>query len=116
TRQRRQLGLGHAVLCARPLVGEQPFVVALGDSIVGLNAQSDIVRRMAEEFSRSKADGVIAFESVPRADVVHYGIAPPPGGETDVFELADIVEKPSLAEAPSTLAVAARHVFAPVIL
>src|SRR5262249_44821041 len=47
TRQRRQLGLGHAVLCARPLVGAQPFVVALGDSIIGLNAQSDIVRRMA---------------------------------------------------------------------
>ena len=47
TRQRRQLGLGHAVLCARPLVGSQPFVVALGDSIIGLNAESDIVRRMA---------------------------------------------------------------------
>src|SRR5947207_8235608 len=55
TRQRRQLGLGHAVLCAKPLVGEQPFVVALGDSIIGLNAQSDIVRRMIEEFDRSGA-------------------------------------------------------------
>ena len=115
TRQRRQLGLGHAVLCARPLVGEEPFVVALGDSIIGLNAQSDIVRRMAEEFTRSKADGVIAFETVPREDVVHYGIARPRGGEADVFELADIVEKPGVAEAPSTLAVAARYVFAPVI-
>src|SRR5262245_2964990 len=66
TRQRRQLGLGHAVLCARPLVGDQPFVVALGDSIIGLNAQSDIVRRLVEEFTRSKADAVIAFETVPR--------------------------------------------------
>src|SRR5215468_3076565 len=55
TRQRKQLGLGHAVLCARPLVGEQPFVVALGDSIIGLNAQSDIVRRMTQEFERSRA-------------------------------------------------------------
>jgi UTP--glucose-1-phosphate uridylyltransferase len=115
TRQRQQLGLGHAVLCARPLVGDQPFVVALGDSIIGLNAQSDIVRRMADAFTRSKADGVIAFETVPREDVVHYGIARPRGGEADVFELADIVEKPGVAEAPSTLAVAARYVFAPVI-
>ena len=44
TRQRRQLGLGHAVLCARPVVGRQPFVVALGDSIIGLHAQSQVVR------------------------------------------------------------------------
>jgi UTP--glucose-1-phosphate uridylyltransferase len=63
----------------------------------------------------SKADGVIAFETVSREDVVHYGIARPRDAEADVFELADIVEKPSVAEAPSTLAVAARYVFAPVI-
>src|SRR5438128_10209174 len=72
TRQRRQLGLGHAILCAYPLVGEQPFVVALGDSIIGLNAQSNIVRRMVEEFERSAADAVIAFETVRRADGVQY--------------------------------------------
>jgi UTP--glucose-1-phosphate uridylyltransferase len=113
TRQRRQLGLGHAVLCARPLVGEQPFVVALGDSIIGLHAQSDIVRRMVEEFERSQADAVIAFEVVPRADVVHYGIARPRAVAETVFELADVIEKPSMAEAPSNLAVAARYVFAP---
>jgi UTP--glucose-1-phosphate uridylyltransferase len=116
TRQRRQLGLGHAILCARPLVEAQPFVVALGDSIIGLNAQSDIVRRMVEQFERMKADAVIAFETVPHEDVVHYGIARPRGGSAAaVFELEDIVEKPSVAEAPSTLAVAARYVFAPVI-
>src|ERR671924_1345755 len=74
TRQRRQLGLGHAVLCARPLVGDQPFVVALGDSILGLHAQSDIVRRMVEEFGRAGADAVIAFDTVPREDVINYGI------------------------------------------
>src|SRR2546421_12222823 len=50
TRQRRQLGLGHAVLCARPFVGEQPFVVALGDSIIGLHAQSLVGRRMLSTF------------------------------------------------------------------
>src|SRR5712691_3490865 len=113
TRQRRQLGLGHAVLCARPLVGAQPFVVALGDSIIGLHAQSDIVRRIVDEFDRSGADAIIAFESVPREDVIHYGIAKPRGKAETIFELADIVEKPSVADAPSNLAVAARYVFAP---
>lgn len=115
TRQRRQLGLGHAILCAYPLVGEQPFVVALGDSIIGLNAQSDIVRRMVEEFERGGADAVIAFETVPREEVVQYGIAKPRGTAGPVFELADIVEKPAVADAPSNLAVAARYVFKPVI-
>jgi UTP--glucose-1-phosphate uridylyltransferase len=113
TRQRRQLGLGHAVLCAQPLVGNQPFVVALGDSIIGLHAQSQIVRRLVEEFEQSNADAVIAFEEVPREEVVNYGVAKPSGSPGPVFRLADIVEKPAVAEAPSTLAVAARYVFAP---
>ncbi len=111
TRQRRQLGLGHAVLCARPLVGEEPFVVALGDSIIGMNAQSNIVARMVEQFEARRADVVICFEDVPKEEVVQYGIAKPRGKATDVFELADIIEKPSVAEAPSNLAVAARYVF-----
>jgi len=115
TRQRKQLGLGHAILCARPMVGAQPFVVALGDSIIGLNAQSDIVRRMVDEFKAHKADAVIAFEEVPRDEVVQYGIAKPRGEAGELFELADIVEKPTVAEAPSNLAVAARYVFAPAI-
>jgi len=116
TRQRQPLGLGHAVLAAASMVGNQPFVVALGDSIIGLHAQSDIVRRMVEEFERGEADAVIAFEQVPRSEVEQYVIAQPRAGQSEgVFELADIVEKPSVAEAPSTLAVAARYVFKPVI-
>jgi UTP--glucose-1-phosphate uridylyltransferase len=115
TRQRRQLGLGHAILCARPLVGNQPFVVALGDSIIGLHAQSDIVARMIERFDGSDADVVVAFERVPREEVVHYGIAKPRGGAAHVFELEDVIEKPSIDEAPSDLAVAARYVFSPAI-
>jgi len=113
TRQRKQLGLGHAVLCAQPLVRDQPFVVALGDTIIGLNAQSFIIRRMIEEFSRSRADAVIAFEEVSREEVIHYGIAKPRQPDREIFELADVIEKPGVAEAPSNLAVAARYVFAP---
>jgi UTP--glucose-1-phosphate uridylyltransferase len=115
TRQRRQLGLGHAVLCAAPLVGGQPFVVALGDSIIGLNAQSDIVARMTGLFETTKADVVVAFEEVPRDEVFRYGIAQPRGAVGDVFELDSLVEKPAVDEAPSNLAVAARYVFSPVI-
>ena len=115
TRQRRQLGLGHAVLCGRPLIGDQPFVVALGDSIIGMHAKSDIVQRMVDEFERTKADVVVAFEEVPAADVSNYGIAQPRGSAGDVFELEDMIEKPSQSEAPSNLAVAARYVFSPAI-
>jgi UTP--glucose-1-phosphate uridylyltransferase len=115
TRQRRQLGLGHAVLCARPLVGDQPFVVALGDSIIGVNAQSDIVARMVERFESDGADVVVAFEEVAREEVVRYGIARPASDSdvSDIFELADLIEKPSVEEAPSRLAVAARYVLSP---
>lgn len=116
TRQRRQLGLGHAVLCAQAVVGREPFVVALGDSIIGLHAQSSVVRTMIEHFEGRGADAVIAFERVAPAEVVHYGIAKPRNGRCgEVFELADLVEKPEVDEAPSDLAVAARYVFGPVI-
>jgi UTP--glucose-1-phosphate uridylyltransferase len=103
------------VLCAQPLVGNQPFVVALGDSIIGINAESDIVARMVEQFERADADVVVAFEEVPWGDVYRYGIAQPRGPVDDVFELARLVEKPSVDEAPSNLAVAARYVLSPVI-
>ena len=115
TRQRRQLGLGHAVLCAEPVVGSQNFVVALGDSIIGLHAQSQVVRTMADHFESAAAAAVIAFEEVPREEVVHYGIARPAGEVNEVFDLEDLVEKPEVEDAPSNLAVAARYVFSPAI-
>lgn len=114
TRQRQLLGLGHAVLCAQPFVGAQPFIVALGDSIIGLHAQSDIVRRMTQCFEETRAAAVVAFEEVPRTEVHNYGIAKPKTSD-EIFELADVVEKPSMADAPSNLAIAARYVFAPAI-
>lgn len=115
TRQRRQLGLGHAILCAQPLVQDQSFTVALGDSIIGVHAKSGIVRRMIDAFEREGAAAVVAFEEVPRDEVDKYGIAQPAGAADELFELADVVEKPSVAEAPSRLAVAARYVFSPEI-
>ena len=115
TRQRQLLGLGHAVLCAQPFVGDQPFVVALGDSIIGVNAQSDVVRRMTHCFAENHAAAVIAFEEVPLADVHNYGVAKPKGERGDLFQVEDVIEKPTVEEAPSNLAIAARYVFAPSI-
>jgi UTP--glucose-1-phosphate uridylyltransferase len=114
TRQRQLLGLGHAISCARSFVGDQPFVVALGDSIIGLNAQSDVVQRMTRCFVEKKAAAVIAFEEVPHAEVHRYGVAKPKG-DSDVFEVEDVIEKPGRQEAPSNLAIAARYVLSPVI-
>jgi len=114
TRQRQLLGLGHAVLCAKDFVGNQPFIVALGDSIIGINAESNVVERMKELFLKKKAAAVIAFEEVPSTEVFRYGIASP-REDGNIFELADIVEKPPVDESPSNLAVAARYVFSPAI-
>jgi UTP--glucose-1-phosphate uridylyltransferase len=119
TRQRRHLGNGHAILQAKSFVGDQSFVVAFGDSIIGLHAKSTIVRTLADAFESAGADAAIAFERVPRADVVHYGIAEPRDPEAvhgdGPFDLTGIVEKPSVEDAASDLAVAARYVFSPEI-
>jgi UTP--glucose-1-phosphate uridylyltransferase len=114
TRQRQLLGLGHAISCAQPFVGDQPFVVALGDSIIGMHARSDIVQRMTRCFVDKQAAVVIAFEEVPPAEVYRYGIARPKN-DGDIFEIADLIEKPSVEEAPSNLAIAARYVLDPAI-
>jgi UTP--glucose-1-phosphate uridylyltransferase len=114
TRQRQLLGLGHAVSCARSFVGNQPFVVALGDSIIGMNAESDVVERMTRCYRQNNAAAVIAFEDVPLSEVSQYGIALPKTND-ELFEIVDLVEKPTPAEAPSNLAIAARYVLSPVV-
>jgi len=114
TRQRRLLGLGHAVLCAQSLVGAQPFVVALGDSIIGMHAESDVVKRMMHVYQERNASAVVAFEEVRPDEVGQYGIAKPKSGG-EIFEIADLIEKPSRSEAPSNLAIAARYVLSPAI-
>ena len=114
-RQRRQLGLGHAILCSRPVVTNQPFVVALGDTIIGVHGQSQIVKRLVTTFEQQDADAVIALERVRRQDVVHYGIASLGEQHDEFFELRNLVEKPSPDQAPSDYAVASRYVFKPEI-
>jgi UTP--glucose-1-phosphate uridylyltransferase len=114
TRQRQQQGLGDAILCAENFAGEEPFLVALGDSIIGLNANSRAVSSLARVFESRRASCVIAVEEVPREETRHYGIVQP-DSDGDVFRVVNLVEKPPPEEAPSNLAIAGRYVFSPLI-
>jgi len=115
TRQPHQKGLGDAVLHGENFSGEEPFLVALGDSILGLNAVSRAVSRMVEVFDSKRASCVIAVEEVPVQETRHYGIVQPEAGPDDVFRIVNLVEKPLPTEAPSNLAIAGRYIFSPVI-
>ena len=112
TRQRRQRGLGDAVLCAENFTGAEPFVVALGDSIIGRHKPSLIVQRLIAAFESHDASCAIAVEEVPMDQVSMYGVVKPASGD-EVFEITDLVEKPARDAAPSNWAIAGRYVFAP---
>jgi len=115
TRQRTQRGLGDAVLCGESFAGEQPFVVALGDSILGLNATSRCVARMVELFEERRASCVIAVEEVLPEQTSQYGVIEPGPGEDAWCRVVRLVEKPAPGQAPSNLAIAGRYIFSPVI-
>ncbi len=115
TRQREQKGLGDAILCGESFAGEQPFVVALGDSILGLHAQSRTVSNMIELFEGRRASCVIAVEEVPQDQTGHYGIIEPIDGEDTCYRVRNLVEKPAPESAPSRLAIAGRYIFSPTI-
>ncbi len=115
TRQRVQRGLGDAILCGENFAGESPFLVALGDSILGINGLSRSVARMSELFVELRATCIIAVEEVPEDEVHHYGIIDPGEGEGDWTRIRNIVEKPSKDAAPSRYAVAGRYAFSPII-
>lgn len=114
TRQSVQRGLGDAILYGESFAGRDPFIVALGDSIIGLHGDSLACRRMAEAFLGHKADVVIAVEEVAPQDVRSYGIVSP-AGDGETFPISTVVEKPSPEDAPSRLAVSGRYVFSPMI-
>jgi UTP--glucose-1-phosphate uridylyltransferase len=109
-RQGEPLGLGHAVLVARDLVGDEPFAVILADDVY--DAEPPALKQMMEVFER--VDGpVIAVERVPEDQVSSYGIiaADPLGDGT--YRIRDMVEKPPPAEAPSNLAIIGRYILTP---
>lgn len=113
-RQRKQKGLGDAVMCAQHFTKDSPFVLALGDSILGLNAPSWAVKKLVDIYMQNGPACVIAVEEVDREKIPSCGIVQP-GDDHEVFRILDLVEKPSVEQAPSNLAIAARYVLSPSI-
>lgn len=105
------LGLGHAVLCARPAIGDEPFAVLLPDDLTW-NPARPVLAQMAEVASAHDAS-VIAVEEVPREHTDRYGIVSIEPGEGAARRIRAVVEKPRPAEAPSTLAIVGRYILSP---
>jgi UTP--glucose-1-phosphate uridylyltransferase len=109
-RQKEPLGLGHAILCARPLVGDEPFAVFLGDDII--TASVPCMRQLLDVFERYQGP-VIAVERIPRERIHQYGVIAARSLGDRVYEITDLVEKPKAEDAPSDLAIIGRYVLTP---
>ncbi|MGH8764191.1 MAG: UTP--glucose-1-phosphate uridylyltransferase GalU [Burkholderiales bacterium] len=111
-RQAEPLGLGHAVLCAQPAVGNEPFAVVLADDLI--DAQPPTLARMTKRFE-TEGCSLLGVEEVPLEQTGSYGIVSPTEAKADVTPIRAIVEKPAPKDAPSTLAVVGRYVLTPAI-
>lgn len=111
-RQKMPLGLGHAVLCARDLVGDEPFAVLLSDDLI--EASVPCMRQLGEIFEEKK-ESVIALRRVPEQEVQKYGIVQGKQLSDRLYEVEDMVEKPRPQEAPSRMAIIGRYILQPEI-
>src|SRR5690606_30122061 len=109
-RQGEPLGLGHAVLVTKALVGDEPFAVILGDDVI--DADPPAIRQMIDVFNEVEGP-VLAIERVPRETVSCYGIIDAEENKPGVYKIRDLVEKPPVDEAPSHLAIIGRYVLTP---
>ena len=109
-RQRRALGLGHAVLCARSVIGDQPFAVMLGDEI--MDAQPAALAQLITLYQRYRAP-IIGIQAVEPDAVSRYGIVKAVPFRDGLYRITDLIEKPRPREAPSTLAVIGRYILTP---
>ncbi|MBQ0919842.1 MAG: UTP--glucose-1-phosphate uridylyltransferase GalU [Hydrogenophaga sp.] len=114
-RQPRPLGLGHAVLCAERVVGNDPFAVLLADDLmVGLSGGPSVLQQMVAAYEKSPGT-VLAVQDVPREDTRRYGVVDVHGVNEAMAEVFGMVEKPVPEVAPSTLAVAGRYILTPAV-
>ncbi|MCC6608875.1 MAG: UTP--glucose-1-phosphate uridylyltransferase GalU [Burkholderiales bacterium] len=111
-RQPEQLGLGHAVLCAQPIVKNEPFAVILADDLI--DAHAPVMRQMVDVFEQERCS-VLGVQEVPREQTASYGIVATSPFRDRIEEVKAIVEKPRPADAPSNLAVIGRYVLTPAI-
>jgi UTP--glucose-1-phosphate uridylyltransferase len=109
-RQKEPLGLGHAILCARPLVGEEPFAVFLGDDIIV--SAVPCMRQLLSTYEQYGGP-VLAVMRIPREEIGRYGVIAARPVADNIFEVLDLVEKPEPREAPSDLAIIGRYVLTP---
>jgi UTP--glucose-1-phosphate uridylyltransferase len=109
-RQSEPLGLGHAVLCARPVVGEEPFAILLADDFMDTDeGVKPVLAQMTDIYAR-EGMSMLAVQEVPKNDTRQYGIVSATPYQPDLERINAIVEKPAPEEAPSTLAVVGRYV------
>jgi UTP--glucose-1-phosphate uridylyltransferase len=111
-RQKEQLGLGHAILTARNIVGDEPFAVILPDDIIDSDVPS--LKRMIEVYEKYEA-GVVAVERVGDEDTRRYGIIEPKQVSDGTYQILSLVEKPEPAQAPSRLGIVGRYILTPEI-
>jgi UTP--glucose-1-phosphate uridylyltransferase len=109
-RQAQALGLGHAVLCARRLVGDEPFAVLLADDL--MVGQPPVLQQMVEQYGEWRAS-ILAVQEVPAEQTRRYGIVAGTEVSERVMDVSRIVEKPAPEEAPSRLGVAGRYILTP---
>ena len=109
-RQKEQLGVGHAVLTVKDLVGHEPFALLFPDDII--HASTPCLGQMVDVFDRFQSS-VIAVERVPWEQVERYGVVAPSQVWDRICQIADLVEKPARAEAPSNLAIVGRYILTP---
>ncbi len=112
-RQPEALGLGHAVLCAKPVVGDEPFAVMLADDLIN-GDESPCLSQMVEIYEKQQTS-VIAVEEISQKDTEKYGIIEPEDLYEGVLKINNIIEKPSPEQAPSNLGVVGRYLFTPKI-
>jgi len=120
-RQKEPLGLGHAILCAKKMVGEEPFAVLLGDDLI--HARTPCIRQMIEVYQGmqdpkgllSDAHAVIAIQKVPKEETHLYGIIKGKKVKDRIYQVEDMVEKPEQGTAPSNLAIIGRYILPPQI-
>ncbi|CBE69698.1 MAG: UTP--glucose-1-phosphate uridylyltransferase GalU [Candidatus Methylomirabilis oxygeniifera] len=111
-RQEEPLGLGHAILTAKALVGNEPFAVLLGDDII--DAEVPCLAQMIAAFERYRSS-IIAVQQVSREETGSYGIIDPRPAADSIYQILDLVEKPTPEAAPSNLAIIGRYILTPEI-
>jgi UTP--glucose-1-phosphate uridylyltransferase len=111
TRQQEPLGLGHAIWCARNLVGDEPFAVLLPDMV--MKAEPGCLRQMMDVYEMRGGGNVLAVEETAWEQVHRYGVVAPTAWQDNHFKIDNMVEKPQRADAPSNLIISGRYILQP---